>query len=160
TARFKVFLDRPVIGLGASAALHYADLPRLTGSDCEIPSHADVANAVGAVVGQVRVTVEAQVSQPQKGRFRVTAGEHVRDFHVEEEALAFAEKVIREKAAARALEAGAESVEIALSRDVKTATVEGDRTFVEAIVTATASGRPRVAANAAASGAIDPVRAT
>lgn len=146
TARLKIALDRPVVGLGASAPLHYAGLSPLVGNDCAIPGHADVANAIGAVVGQVRVSAEASVSQPQEGRFRVTGGGHVRDFTSEEEALAFAEGIVRDVAAERALAAGAEGAETTLSRDIRAATVEGNRAFVEATLTATASGRPRATA--------------
>jgi len=68
-ARLSIALDRPVIGLGASASLHFAGLPRLIGNDCSIAEHADVANALGAVVGQVRMSAEARVSQPEIGLF-------------------------------------------------------------------------------------------
>src|SRR5690606_35754116 len=61
-----VSLDRPVIGLGASAPLHYATLGEIVGSECVVPADTDVANALGAVVGQVRVSTQAQVSQPQE----------------------------------------------------------------------------------------------
>ena len=71
----RVALDRPVIGLGASAPLHYAGLPALVGNDCIVPADADVANALGAVVGQVRVSAEATVSQPEEGLFRLSLGE-------------------------------------------------------------------------------------
>lgn len=54
----------------ASASLHYAGLPPLIGNDCHIAEHADVANALGAVVGQVRMSAEARVSQPEIGLFR------------------------------------------------------------------------------------------
>ena len=44
-------VDRPVIGLGASAPLHYATLPDLLNQGCVVPEDTDVANALGAVVG-------------------------------------------------------------------------------------------------------------
>src|SRR5690606_11336012 len=59
-ARHAVSLDRPVIGLGASASLHYTGLPHFVGAECVVPGDADVANALGAVVGQVRVSAEAR----------------------------------------------------------------------------------------------------
>ncbi|HWK69062.1 MAG TPA: hydantoinase/oxoprolinase family protein [Rhizobiaceae bacterium] len=145
-ARLAVALDRPVIGLGASASLHYAALPQLVGNKCLVPADADVANAVGAVVGQVRISVEARVSQPEEGMFRISAGDVMRDFTDERDAMAAAEAEIRTLAADRALAAGAGTAEIIVSRDIKCAMVEGRRTFVEAILVATASGRPRIAA--------------
>lgn len=144
-ARLAVSLDRPVIGLGASAPLHYAGLPPLVGNDCVVPEDTDVANALGAVVGQVRVSVEARVSQPKEGLFRVAAGDTIRDFPNEAAAMDLAETEIRAAAAERAREAGAADANIELLRDIRTATVEGQRTFIEAILTATAAGRPRIA---------------
>ncbi len=145
-ARLSVALDRPVIGLGASAGLHYAGLPELVGNRCVVPGDADVANALGAVVGQVRVTAEALVSQPKEGLFRVTAGETVRDFTDEDAALDAAEASVRGEAAAWALAAGADTAEVEIERQVQAATVEGQRAFVEARVVAIAAGRPRIAA--------------
>lgn len=144
-ARLAVALDRPVIGLGASAPLHYAGLASLVGNECIVPTDTDVANALGAVVGQVRVAVEARVSQPREGVFRIAAGDLVQDFGDEAEATAVAEAEIVRLALARAAEAGAADAEAVVSRELKSATVEGQRTFIEAILVATASGRPRVA---------------
>lgn len=145
-ARLTVALDRPVIGLGASAALHYGGLAALVGNDCIVPEDAGVANALGAVVGQVRVHAEARISQPKEGLFRLSSGEAVTDYLDEELAMAAAEAAVSRAAAVRAADAGADSAEIDLSRDVRTSTVEGQRMFIEAIIVATASGRPRIAA--------------
>lgn len=144
-ARLAVALDRPVVGLGASAPLHYAGLPSLLGNECVVPADTDVANALGAVVGQVRVSAEARVSQPKEGLFRINAGDLVRDFPDEVDALAAAETEIRRLAAGRASAAGTDTAEITVAREIKSATVEGQRTFIEAILIATASGRPRIA---------------
>ena len=144
-ARLSVALDRPVIGLGASAPLHYQGLPPLVGNRCVVPEHTDVANALGAVVGQVRVTAEALVSQPREGLFRVAAGETMQDFTDEAAALDVAEAHVRASVAERALAAGTDTAEIEVERDVRTATVEGQRSFIEARVVAVAAGRPRIA---------------
>ncbi|PSJ58073.1 hydantoinase/oxoprolinase family protein [Kumtagia ephedrae] len=145
-ARFTLALDRPVIGLGASAPLHYAGLPALVGNRCVVPDDTDVANALGAVVGQVRVSVEAVISQPKEGLFRLSAGDFLRDFTDEGAAVAAAEKRVRDLAAERALVAGAEVAEVAVEQDVRTSTVEGQRMFIEARIVAVATGRPRIAA--------------
>ncbi len=144
-ARLTVALDRPVIGLGASAPLHYAGLPPLVGNGCVVPEDTDVANALGAVVGQVRVTAEAEVAQPKEGLFRVSVGDTVRDFTGETAAMDYAEKQVRDIASGRALAAGTDTAEIEVTRDLNTATVAGQRTFVAAHVVAVATGRPRIA---------------
>jgi N-methylhydantoinase A/oxoprolinase/acetone carboxylase beta subunit len=144
-ARLTVALDRPVIGLGASAPLHYASLAPLVGNHCIVPEDTDVANALGAVVGQVRVSAAATVSQPQEGLFRLSSDDHIRDFLDENKALEAAEQHVRARATERAVLAGTDTAELAVARDVRTATVEGQRKFIEAHIVATASGRPRIA---------------
>ena len=144
-ARLSIRLDRPVVGLGASAHLHYVGLPRLLGNECEIAGDADVANALGAVVGQVRMSSEARVSQPEPGLFRLNAGERLADFETEEEAMSAAEAHVRTHAAVLAERAGTDQARVEVTRDIRVATIEDERTFVEAFVVATASGRPRVA---------------
>lgn len=144
-ARFTLALDRPVVGLGASAALHYAGLPALLGTSCVTPPDADVANALGAVVGQVRVTVHARVSQPKEGLFRVNSDLGVRDFRDEDSAMEAADEAARLLSSQRSATAGTDAVEIAVTRDIRVSTVEGQRLFIEADVTATATGRPRIA---------------
>ncbi|MER8949348.1 hydantoinase/oxoprolinase family protein [Mesorhizobium sp. M0185] len=144
-ARLSVALDRPVVGLGASAPLHYAGLTELVGNRCVVPQDTDVANALGAVVGQVRVSAKARVSQPKEGLFRVASGESVRDFNDEAAAMAAAEKDVRAIAAGRAKDAGTDSAEIEIASEFRVSTVEGQRMFIEAHVVAVASGRPRIA---------------
>ncbi|RFC69326.1 MULTISPECIES: hydantoinase/oxoprolinase N-terminal domain-containing protein [Mesorhizobium] len=144
-ARLNVSLDRPVVGLGASAGLHYSALASFVGNECIVPSDADVANALGAVVGQVRVQVQAHVSQPSEGIFRLTAGDHLTDFTDEDAAMSAADRFVRETAARRAVTAGAAAVEVEVENDVRTSMIEGRRMFIEAEIIATASGRPRLA---------------
>jgi N-methylhydantoinase A/oxoprolinase/acetone carboxylase beta subunit len=145
TARLSLTLDRPVIGLGASAPLHYARLGDRVGSEVVVPGDADVANALGAVVGQVRVTAEATVARPSLDLYRVSAGTYVADFRDEAQAMEAARLQARGLAAHRAAEAGADDPQLELDEDISAATVEGQRTFVEARVVATAYGRPRIA---------------
>ncbi|WP_018240409.1 hydantoinase/oxoprolinase family protein [Ensifer sp. BR816] len=144
-ARLSVALDRPVIGLGASAPLHYAGLPPLISNDCVVPEDTDVANALGAVVGQVRVSAEAQVSQPKEGLFRLTSGGTVRDFLDEAAAIAAAEADVRAIVAKTASDAGTDSAEIDVSTEFCVSAVESQRMFIEAHVVAVATGRPRIA---------------
>ncbi|MER9370486.1 hydantoinase/oxoprolinase family protein [Mesorhizobium sp. M0518] len=145
-ARLSVALDRPVIGLGASAPLHYAGLPLLIGNGCVVPEDTDVANALGAVVGQVRVSAEGQVSQPKEGLFRLASGGKVRDFLDEATAIAAADAEVRATVAQMAREAGTDNAEIEVSTVFRVSTVEGQRLFIEAHMVAVASGRPRIAA--------------
>lgn len=142
---FTVRLTVPVIGLGASAPTYYPRVAEQLSTTALIPEHAGVANAVGAVVGQIRVRVEASISQPEQGRYRVYSHTAPKDFASFEDAYGFAEAVLTSEVRVRAGQAGAGDVEIRLSRNDKTATIEGKQEIIESQVVAVAAGRPNIA---------------
>lgn len=143
--RFGVTLDRPLIGLGASAPVYYPAIATMLGVDCAIPAEADVANAVGAVVGQVRAAVTVFVTSPEEGIFTVNgAGETVR-LADEQAAFDLARARAGEAALHQARQNGADEPVLALAEEIVAPEVEGRRQLIEARFTATASGRPRIA---------------
>ncbi len=138
-------LGVPVIGLGASAPSYYGAVGERLGCRMVLPEHAGVANAIGAVVGQVSQRVSGLVSSPAEGRFVAHLAEGLKAFGDREAALSAMEAALVAEAEARARAAGAEEVQLRVARDVREAEVEGRSMFIEATVTVTASGRPRVA---------------
>ncbi len=140
-----VRLGVPVIGLGASAASYYGAVGERLGCEMILPEHAGVANAIGAVVGQVSQRVSGLVSSPAEGRFTAHLAGGLLTFSSRDEALAAMEAHVVAEATARARAAGAEDLRVRVSRDIRQAEVEGRVMFIEATLTATATGRPRVA---------------
>ena len=138
-------LGVPVIGLGASAPSYYGAVGERLGCRMVLPDHAGVANAIGAVVGQVSQRVSGLVSSPAEGRFVAHLADGLQAFSSREAALEAMEAALVAEAGARARAAGAEEVQLRVAREVKEAEVEGRSMFIEAMVTVTASGRPRVA---------------
>ena len=138
-------LGVPVIGLGASAPSYYGAVGERLGCRMVLPEHAGVANAIGAVVGQVSQRVTGLVSSPAEGRFVAHLAEGLKAFGDREAALAAMEAALVAEAVERAKAAGAEEVQVRVTRDVREAEVEGRSMFIEATVSVTASGRPRVA---------------
>jgi hypothetical protein len=110
-----------------------------------LPDHAGVANAIGAVAGQVSQRVTGLISSPAEGRFvaHLEAGPQV--FASAEAAMAALETALTAEASARARAAGAVDLRVAVDRAVQEVEIEGRQMFIEAKVTVTASGRPRVA---------------
>ena len=143
--RIETGLGVPVVGLGASAPVYYPAVGELLGTEMILPEHAGVANAIGAVVGQVTMRRSGTVTCPAEGRFRVHLETGPEDFGDVEAAMARLETVLRAEAVAEAEAAGALDVQVEVSRDVRSATVEAREVFVEATMTVAASGRPRVA---------------
>ena len=143
---FSVRLDRPVIGLGAPAPAYYPAVAARLGTPAVVPEHAAVANAVGAVVGGVRVQAAGTITRPDDGLYRVFAGGSPRDFPDLETATAHARCMLEARARRDAIDAGAGEVDLSFERRDKVAVVEGHETLVESTVVAVASGRPRFAA--------------
>ncbi|MBV2187416.1 MAG: hydantoinase/oxoprolinase family protein [Rhizobium sp.] len=143
--RFALSLDRPLVGLGASAPVYYPAIGDMLSVACEVPADADVANAVGAVVGRVRATVTVFVTSPEDGIFIVSgAGESLR-FTDEQAAFGSARQRAGEGAMEHARQNGAVDVVMALVEEIDAPEIDGRRKLIEARAIATASGRPRLA---------------
>lgn len=146
---FDTHLALPVVGLGASAPAYYGAVGDRLRCPMILPDHAGVANAIGAVVGQVTQRLSGLITSPAEGRFAAHMADGVQVFSDAEAALAAMEAALSVEAEARALRAGAAEAAVTVSRDIREAEIEGRRMFVEARVTAVAAGRPRVARDAA-----------
>ncbi len=143
--RIDAALNIPVIGLGASAASYYPAVGERLHCQMDLPEHAGVANAVGAVVGRVTIRKSGTITSPSEGRYRVHLLDGPQDFVDEDEALICLEDVLRKGAFSEAEQAGAEEIQVVVNRDVKTAMAEGREVFIEAELLVEASGRPRIA---------------
>jgi hypothetical protein len=129
--------------VGAPAASYYPDVARGLGMALELPRFAEVANAVGAVLGRVSQRVHLTVTQPVRGVFRVFTSGGPRDFERLAPAIALAQQLASIAAMAQALEAGAAHAEVVLSQNDNQVNNDIDGSmFFEARVTATASGPP------------------
>ena len=144
---FSVRLDRPVIGLGAPAPAYYPAVAARLGTRAVVPGHAGVANAVGAVVGGIRIQATGTIAAPDDGLYRVFAGASPRDFPDLETATAHARGMLEARAREGAVDAGARDVDLSVELRDDVAVVEGRETLVERTVVAVASGRPRFAAD-------------
>ena len=138
-------LGVPVIGLGASAPTWYGAVGERLGCRMILPEHAGVANAIGAVAGQVSQRAQAVVSSPAEGRFVAHLATGLEVFNTSDDALAAVEAALVAEASDRARAAGAVDLRVSVDRAVKEVEIEGRTMFIEARVTVTASGRPRVA---------------
>ncbi len=143
--RIDLAIDVPVVGLGASAPSYYPAVGEKLGCPMVLSEHAGVANAIGAVVGRVTFRKSATITSPSEGLYRVHFGEKPHDFAQSEDALAFIKDALYQAALSDAKDAGAEQIEVSVEEDIKLADIENRKVFVEATVTATAKGRPRVA---------------
>ena len=143
--RLDLGLSAPLVGLGASAPTYYPMVAELLGAESRVPEHAGVANAVGAVVGRVRLSRECVISAPQHGQFVVHAGGAPRVFTDLDVAKQFATEHLCAALAVDMVTAGAPEFETRHEWTAQTVPVDGMDMFVEGRLVITASGRPELA---------------
>ncbi|MEQ8664687.1 MAG: hydantoinase/oxoprolinase family protein [Rhodospirillales bacterium] len=139
-------LDTALIGIGAPAETYYAGdrgtAARLN-AELHIPPNADVANAVGSVVGSVKGQASALITEPDAGRYRVHSDDGVEDFDGLEKAASHAENLVRTLARQRAIEQGAADIDLSVERhDNIFKAPAGGTVFIESRIVAIAAGRP------------------
>ncbi len=143
-SRLSVGLNIPLVGLGASAPSYYPAVAALVGTTSDVPHHADVANAIGAVVGRVRISHDCIISAPQIGQFMVHAGDLPFMTTSLQDALDHATRVLIARVRADMDAAGAGEVELSTDWRETTVEVSGTPMFVEGRLHVTGSGRPQL----------------
>lgn len=135
----------PLIALGASAATHYPAVAGRVNASLVLPPHGDVANAVGAVVGQVTMRATVVLTPRKDGGVRA----HVSTGSIDDDTLeGAADRAIEEMqrlVTASCVEQGVLDATVDVVRNDTTAEVGGAEMLVESTITVSASGRPQFA---------------
>ena len=141
----------PVVAVGAPVEAYMPTVAQQLHTELVIPRHAEVANAVGAVVGgvvqQLRVTIRP-LDDGQHFRLHLPRG--VRDFATVEAGVAYARQVVPEQLKTLARQAGAEQIEVQTTREdwnVPVSAGWGTYIYLGTELTFTAAGRPSPAQN-------------
>lgn len=138
----------PLVAIGAPVAAYMPDVARYLHTELVIPPHAEVANAVGAVVGGVIQRRRVLILPSQLDRLvRLHLPDGVHEFETIEEAVVYAEAAMRPYVEQQAREAGATQVDVQVARHDKVVVAPNDNQEVnlETELVFTASGRPGVA---------------
>jgi N-methylhydantoinase A/oxoprolinase/acetone carboxylase beta subunit len=109
-----IFLKVPMVGIGAPAKALLSSVAEALGTTITFPNHYEVANAIGAVVGNVVVRREGEVYPDIEGAawvgFFVQAGNALTRFEKFDEAVAFGIQTLKNLAITEAQAAGAENI--------------------------------------------------
>ena len=138
----RVELNRPLIAVGAPAALYFPEVGRLLNTEVIVPEHFEVANALGAATGMIELSTTITVSAPRRGLFRVHVGEEPKTFYELARAQEFAEFAAGKELATKMALAGANTYDLSSNWVTKEVAVADRPLFVEAVLTTTATGRP------------------
>jgi hypothetical protein len=134
----------PVIGLGASAHAYYGAVGERLGCETILPEDGGVANAIGAVVGQVSVRAEGTVTSGGEGAFRVHLPDGPVQFSDKDTAFESLRKALTRQATEKAKASGVGEIRITEDLDLREAQIEAQTMFIEATLRITARGRPRI----------------
>jgi N-methylhydantoinase A/oxoprolinase/acetone carboxylase beta subunit len=142
----RLTLRHPVVAVGAPVEAYLPRVARQLHTELVIPSHAEVANAVGAVAGGV-VLQQRVLIQPlganQHFRLHLPGGVH--DFSSLEGSVVYARRVMPSLLRALAQQAGASQVEVRMTRLDREAPVSagwGEQIYLGTELVFTAVGRP------------------
>lgn len=139
-------LRRPVVAIGAPVAAYLPQVAESLHTELIIPPHAEVANAVGAVSGSIVQRIQAFITPlDEEGHVRLHLPDGVHDFKGVRAAVEYAESTLPGLAEALARGAGAEQVEVRVTRVDQTAPVKGSVNqviYLGSELTFVAAGRP------------------
>lgn len=138
-------LRRPVVAIGAPVTSYYPDVAQRLHTRLNIPRHAEIANALGAVVGGVMQTAHALIKPLENERLRVHLPTGIHDFAGLEEAAAYAMEEASLLAEAEARRAGATEVQVQARREDHVIRLQNEDVYFDTEITATAVGRPKLA---------------
>lgn len=138
-------LSLPLIALGASARQYYGAVAQRLGCALVVPDHAEVANAVGAVVGQVDLTLDGLVSCPGPGLFVAHLQSGPVPCRDAESAVATLREDLRVTLIAQARRAGLVQPDLSETLTRDEALIEGQTVLIESRLSLRARGRPTLA---------------
>ena len=138
-------LRRPLVAIGAPVETYYPAVAESLHTRLCIPQHAEIANALGAVVGGVMQTVRALIKPLEDEAFRVHLPTGIQDFGDLEEAAAYATEQVSLLAETQARRAGATDVQLQTHREDHVIRLPSEDVYFDTDVTATAVGRPKLA---------------
>tara|TARA_B100000686_G_scaffold355372_1_gene473832 strand:+ start:11008 stop:13032 length:2025 start_codon:yes stop_codon:yes gene_type:complete len=139
--------DLHLVAVGAPSHLYYPNVSNILGiTYCPTP-HADIANAVGAVVGTIIQKARITISQPVTGQYRVFQKTGPINFSKLNEAINFAKTQAKERAFLQAQESGAIDIEVYTTENYISVTPDdlSENIFFECLITGIATGRPCLA---------------
>jgi N-methylhydantoinase A/oxoprolinase/acetone carboxylase beta subunit len=145
----RLSLNTPIVAVGAPVEAYLPGVAGQLNTELVIPAHADVANAVGAVAGSVVQRLQVMIRPlDDDHHVRLHLPEAVLDFPSVEEGVAYAEQVVMPEVLALARKAGADDVQVRMTREDQYVPTQGgwdDQIYLGTELTFTAVGRPTLA---------------
>jgi N-methylhydantoinase A/oxoprolinase/acetone carboxylase beta subunit len=127
----------PIVAVGGPAQVFYADVGKRLNSDCLIPPNADVANAIGAAIGQIKIRAVIEITTTELGGYHLHHTDKPIFYNASNDALEqariLASAYVTEKA--KQMGGGSVVVDIQIER-VDLPNMDSDRSLIAATVVA------------------------
>lgn len=134
----------PLVAVGGPAPVFYPEVGRRLGADTVIPSGSEVANAIGAAIGLMRVQAVVTVTLKDSGGFVVHQEDELAVYSQASEALAAAEAAVKQLASHKAEQMGGEIVELTVQHErVDVPGMPADSGLISATFTAQCFAKPK-----------------
>jgi N-methylhydantoinase A/oxoprolinase/acetone carboxylase beta subunit len=127
----------PIVAVGGPAQVFYKDVGKRLNSSCLIPANADVANAIGAAIGQIKIRTVIEITTTELGGYHLHHTGKPILFSASNDALEQARALASAYVTEKVRLMGGESVEvdIQVSR-VDLPNMDSDRSLIAATVVA------------------------
>ncbi len=136
-------LRHPVIGIGAPTYCFLPGAAAMLGTRAVMPEHADVANAIGAIVSSVVVSRRARIAVNERGRYTLRGWPNAPSFSGLDEVMAFAVEHLRAAALEAARHVGTDETRVEIVQEDHVArAANGDEVFLGRSLEARVTGRP------------------
>ena len=140
----RLSLDLPLVGIGAPAHLLVPRLARAVETRAIVPENAEVANALGAIVGTILVNDRVLVRPLSPKGFACFTSAGKVTHPTLEESLNYARKFLTERLHGEVLRFGGDEAELSLWEERKQATLSsGQEIFVEVLLHGQAVAKPK-----------------
>jgi N-methylhydantoinase A/oxoprolinase/acetone carboxylase beta subunit len=141
--RLRMKFKRPLIGIGAPVALFLPRAAEMIGARIVLPDHADVANAVGAVISKVVIERQVRIVPGNGSEFLIEGIAGSRRFNDFEAADAFAKRALVSLVRTLALKAGTSARAVTIdTEDQLPEDAGGHPIFIGRILRARLTGPP------------------
>jgi len=132
----------PLIAVGGPAALFYPEVGRRLGTSTIIPEGAEVANAIGAAVGMIRIVQTVEITAEKPGRCLVHADDEPLAMNSATEAIEAAQQIAIKRARDAVEAMGATDLQIDTDiQSIELPTSYNHDELISATITAVCTGR-------------------
>jgi len=141
--RVRVQLNHPIIGIGAPAHLFLPRAAKLLETEAILPPHADVANAIGAIISPVSIRHHVEISPSESGTYYVAGLPNTPTYQSFDEAYQFSVEQLKTIVRERAKNAGTRQTRVEITvRDRIAPASDGSLLFIGRVLEAHLTGRP------------------